>query len=358
MQFLLSAQQLEIQGAVQRYFDRALPGARLHEIADSDAGFDSRLWQGFAVIGGAGLLAAERYGGLGLELIDAAIVAEALGRAAAPLPFLGHQLAILALQLAGSEEQQARWLPHLADGSKIGAVAFRDSGGWQPGQWSLAGGAMLSGEKRHVLAADRADLIIVGTAGGMLCAVTAGAPGLTLMHENGVDRTRRMASLRFDGTPAEPLPRSTPEISARLRDAGLSLLAADAFGGGARCLEMAVEHAKTRMQFGVAIAQFQALKHQLANMAAEIEPARGLYWYAAHAFDHVPQQAPRAAALAKAHLADRYVQAARDAVEAHGGIGYTWEYDLQLWFKRAMFDSAWLGGSVEHRQRAADLAGW
>ena len=143
-----------------------------------------------------------------------------------------------------------------------------------------------------------------------------------------------------------------------MRDAGLVLLAADAFGGAQQLLEMSVEYAKTRQQFGVTIGSFQGLKHQLANVAVEIEPARGLYWYAAHAFDHVPDESERTAALAKAHLGQVYMQTARDAVEAHGGIGFTWECDVQIYFKRAMFDRAFLGAPSVHRERAAALAGW
>jgi alkylation response protein AidB-like acyl-CoA dehydrogenase len=143
-----------------------------------------------------------------------------------------------------------------------------------------------------------------------------------------------------------------------VRDAALVLLAADAFGGASRLVEASVEYARTREQFGVVIGQFQALKHQLADMALEVEPARGLYWYAAHAFDHVPEEAERSAALAKAHVTDVFMQVARDAVEAHGGLGFTWECDVQIWFKRAMFDRAFLGSPSLHRERAATLAGW
>lgn len=358
MNFLLSEDQREIQDAVRRYFSKALTSTRLHEIANSDSGFDFDLWRGLAEIGALGVLVPENHGGLGLNLIDAAIIAEALGHAAAPLPWLGHQLAIIALRLAGSEAQQARWLPSLASGECIGTVAFCDDGGWQPEQWTLESGATLSGIKRHVQGAYEADLIVVGTRDGTLAFVERGASGLTLSNEDGIDRTRRLASLAFSDTGCEPLARASLVVSQRLRDAALALLAADAFGGASRCLDMTVEYAKTRQQFGVVIGQFQALKHQLANMAVEIEPARGLYWYAAHAFDHLPDAAPRACALAKSHLADRFMQLARDAIEAHGGIGYTWEYDLHWWFKRAMFDSAWLGTSREHRARAAELGGW
>src|SRR6202012_4997780 len=144
----------------------------------------------------------------------------------------------------------------------------------------------------------------------------------------------------------------------RVLDAALVFLAADALGGAEQCLSMAVDYAKTREQFGVVIGQFQALKHQLANMALEVEPSRALVWYAAYAWDSQLPDTSRSAALTKAHLADRFVSVARAAVQAHGGIGYTWEYDLQLWFKRSLFDRAYLGAPSLHRERAAAMAGW
>jgi alkylation response protein AidB-like acyl-CoA dehydrogenase len=174
---------------------------------------------------------------------------------------------------------------------------------------------------------------------------------------DGVDRARRIAAVSFDGAACEALPEGEA-AAPRLRDAALILLAADAFGAGSRLADLSVEYAKTREQFGVTIGHFQALKHQLANMAIEMEPCRALYWYAAHAFDHVRDESERAAAIAKAHITDNAMQVARDAVEAHGGIGFTWECDVQLWFKRAMFDRAFLGVPSLHRERAAQLAGW
>ena len=164
-----------------------------------------------------------------------------------------------------------------------------------------------------------------------------------------------LATLELDGAPAELLGADTAQ---RVVDAGCVLLAADAFGAAHRLVRATAAYLQTRQQFGQALAQFQALKHQLANMALEVDPTRGLWWYAAHAFDHVPAEASRAAALAKAHITDRAQQAARDAVEAHGGIGFTWECDVHLWFKRVMFDRLWLGGPELHRERYAALEGW
>ena len=144
----------------------------------------------------------------------------------------------------------------------------------------------------------------------------------------------------------------------QLVDAGCVLLAADAFGAAHQIVRATAAYLQSRRQFGQPVAQFQAVKHQLANMALDIDPTRGLWWYAAHAFDHAPAEAPRAAALAKAHIAERAQQVARDAVEAHGGIGFTWECDVHIWFKRAMFDRLWLGPPELHRERFAALEGW
>ena len=148
------------------------------------------------------------------------------------------------------------------------------------------------------------------------------------------------------------------KASGRVRDAGLILLSADAYGGAARSLQMAVDYSNTREQFGVTLGHFQAIKHQLANMAIKVDPMRFMVWYSAHAFDHFPDESERSGALTKAHATSVFMQPARDTLEAHGGIGFTWECDVQILFKRAMFDRAFLGAPRVHRERAAVLAGW
>jgi len=356
MFFELTEDQLAFQDAVRKLLDSECDAQRLAKTFDG-SGFDEALWRELSGLGIAGLLVPDARGGSGLELLDAAVVAEVLGHAGCPGPFLGHTLATLALSLGGSKAQQAEWLPRLASGESIGTVTFCEGvGGWQPEQWQMASGDRLSGRKNHVLQADRAALIVVGTAGG-LALVDASQPGLRFDAVEGVDRGRRLFDVTFEGAVCQALGGGA-ELAARVRDAALVLLAADAFGGASRCLEMAVEYAKTREQFGRPIGEFQAVKHQLANVALEIEPARAMYWYAAYAQDHVRDEAARSAALVKAHLTDVFAQAARDAVEAHGGIGYTWEYPLHMWVKRSLFDRAYLGIPAVHRQRAADLAGW
>jgi len=356
--FGLSDEQQLLQASVAQFLAKENDATRLRARFDAEEALDAGLWRGMAELGLAGLAVPEAHGGAGVELLDAALVAETLGRAAAPGPFLGHTLAGLALALAGSPEQQRTWLPRLATGDALGTIAFAEEGGaWQPEEWRLTAGRTIGGTKLHVPNGAAADLFVVGLAGGGLGLALRAAGGVATEPFPGVDRTRRLDAVRFEGAPCEALPGGAA-AAGRVRDAGLVLLAADAFGGASRLVEMSVEYAKTREQFGVTIGHFQALKHQLANMALEVEPARALHWYAAHAFDHAPDDAPRAAALAKAHLTERFLQVARDAVEAHGGIGYTWECDVQIWFKRALFDRAFLGSPAAHRERAAALAGW
>jgi alkylation response protein AidB-like acyl-CoA dehydrogenase len=357
MNFAETEQQCVVNDALRRQLSETCAPAQVHAAIDAPDEYDVRLWQQLCEFGLPGLLVDAEHDGSELEMIDAAFAAEALGYHGAPVPFLAHTLAVLALKHGADAELAARWLPRLAAGEVLATVALLEDGeGWLPEQWTLeAGAGLLSGKKTMVEAGLGAELIVVGLKGGVLALVEAGAAGITRTALDGIDRTRRMATLEFDATPVTLL---APAAAQRVCDAALVLLAADAFGGARRALDMAVQYAGEREQFGVKIGQFQALKHALANMALEIEPCRGLYWYAAHAFDHLPAEASSSAALAKAHIAERFLQAARDAVEAHGGIGYTWEYDIHIWLKRAMFDFAWNGSPESHRVRYAHLVGW
>ena len=363
MDFDLSDEQRLLQETVSQFIENECPMARLRELFDDEVGYDPILWKGLAEMGLAGIHLPGEYGGSELEVLDLAVVAESLGAAAAPVPFLSHSLATQAILSGGSDEQKSRMLPSLASGEHLATVAFAEVEGlWLPDQWTLTApegktGA-ISGTKEIVEFGEQADYFVVGLAGGKMGVVDRTATGVEIQRVEGADRTRRIARVTFDGTPIEVLEESGEAASARVRDLGLVLLAADAFGGASKLVSMSVEYAKTREQFGVTIGHFQALKHQLANMAVEIEPTRALYWYAAHALDHEPEDAVRTAALAKSHLCDRYSQIARDATEAHGGIGYTWEGDTQIWFKRAMFDRVFLGTPRFHKDRIADLAGW
>ncbi|MGE5502242.1 MAG: acyl-CoA dehydrogenase family protein [Ignavibacteriales bacterium] len=356
MNFHLSDDQIALQDAVRRYVADASEAGVRRKTFESETGFDREFWDGLMGLGVGGLVVGEDHGGLGLPLIDAALVAEVLGEEAAPGPFLGHTLAALAIQLAGDAAQRAKWLPRLASGEAIGTVAFGEAGDrWTPDQWTVKLDSLgaLFGKKSNVLYPEFADLIVVGLEGGALAVVETADGGIESEALDGVDRTRRLSNVTFSDAHAEVLAGAAGAEA--VLDAALVLLSADAFGGASRVLRMTAEYAKTRQQFGGPIARFQGLKHQLANLASEVEPARGLYWYAAVAYDARPEARSRIAALAKSHLADRFAQAGRTGVELHGGIGYTWEYDLQIWVKRSMFDFAYFGQPSFHRRRAAAM---
>jgi alkylation response protein AidB-like acyl-CoA dehydrogenase len=270
-------------------------------------------------------------------------------------------MATVALAEGADEALQARWLPAIASGDAIVTVAWgEENGEWTPERLQTTATAnRLSGRKLMVPSALTADAIIVA-------ARDEGGPGLWLVERDGAgidvtplavnDLTRRLDAVTLSDAAAVRLPARA--ALQRVFDAGLVLTAADAYGGARRCLEMARSYALTREQFGQVIGAFQAVKHQLANMAADLEPSLALVWYAAHAFDHIQDQSTRHAALVKAHMSDLYDRVTRDATELHGGIGFTWEFDLHLWFRRAIFDRAFLGEANYHRERAAALAGW
>ena len=359
MDFGLSEEQLLLQQTVDRFLVEECPSTRLHEIFDGDEAVDESLWRGMIGLGLGGLTIPERHGGVGLGLIDLALVSETLGRRAAPGPFLGHALAGVAIALGGNEEQRGRWLPAMAAGRCLGTVALAEAGGrWDPAHWQArVDGGRVTGAKPWVPCASVADLLVVGVEGGGFALVERTAAGVEIAAVDGVDRTRRLDDVTLESARCEVLERGR-DVGARVRDAGLCLVAADAFGGATRCIEMAVDHAKTREQFGVTIGHFQAIKHRLATMSVEVEPSRALFWYAAHAWDAVPADRERAASLAKAHITDRFMQTARDAVEIHGGMGFTWEGDMQIWLKRAMFDRMFLGSPAAHRERVARVSGW
>lgn len=359
MHFGLDEQQKLLQQTVRAFVDGECPPARRRELFDAGEGHDPALWKGLAEIGIPGLAVPEELGGAGLELLELALVMEELGAGALPAPLLGHVLAGLAIQLGGSAEQQKRWLPGLASGECVATIALAEAGDrWEPEDWQLAlRDGSLSGAKRHVPIAGAVGLVVVGTEGGGFAVVEGGADGLRVESVEGIDRTRPIAALHFDGVAAEALADGA-KAAARVRDAALVLLAADALGAAWRLMHETCEYTKAREQFGRPLAGFQSVKHQLADMALEIEPCRGLLWYAAHAWDRMPDEAAHAAAIAKAHIGARACEVAREAVELHGGIGFTWECDVQVWLKRMLFDRAWAGTPEHHRARIAALGGW
>lgn len=356
MDFDLSAEQKMLQSSLSGLLADTVDPARLvqmdaAQVDELRAKVDAALFD----MGLAGILVGEADGGLGLDLLTLAVVAEELGRHAAPSCIVRNALAAWTLSQVGDEAQKERWLPGLLDGRLRAAFAVQDAAGWSPECWAEpASDAPL--RRRNVEGARDADILIVGLAGPRL-GVASREAVLIDDPRAPLDATRPVDDITVPAQAVEPL-QASGDLVERLRDAHLTLLAADAYGAGQRAFDMSVEYAKTRSQFDRLIGSFQGVKHQLANLAVEIHPARFLAWYAAHAWDSARQDAEYSSALAKAHVPDVAVRTARATVEAHGGIGYTWEYPLHLYLKRAMFDRVAWGGVEEHRARAASLAQW
>ena len=352
MRFHPSEEQIAIQDALRGTLADTLPSAKLHALIDGEADLDRPSWDALMALGLGGLMLPEDQGGSGLGLLDTAMVVEVLGEGGASGPVIPHLMTVLALARSKNEDAKAKILPGLVAGETIATLAF--GGNWLPESWDVSEDAGRgSGVVKFVPSAPSAGVFLVGLAGVRLALVEAGE-GVTVELHSSIDRTRRMAQVTFANSPAVLL---DTDVAAVI-DAGLVLTAADALGGAQKALDMSVAYAKERQQFGQPIGRFQGLKHQLATMALEVEPARALVWYAAYAFDAGLEDARRVAAIAKAHLTDRFVSVIRAAVAAHGGIGYTWEYDLSVWVRRSFYDRAFLGSPVAHRARAAELAGW
>ena len=354
MRFALSEDQTLLQDSLNRTLADLSPLERVRKFADGGEAAAPDIWAGLSELGLPGLLVPEEYGGLGLSLVEAALAAEALGRVVAPTPFLGSAvLAPLALTLAGTDEQKSRWLPKLAAGEAIAGVAISEPiAGAREDAGVTASGGRLTGKALFALDTPGADLLIVADrSGGLHLAQMAESAELM----GSIDATRRVAELIFKDTPAEPL--ASNQALERLRDAAWVMLAADTLGACQTMLDKAVAYAKERKQFGRTIGSFQAVKHLCAEMAAELEPARALVWYAAYAFDNAPDEAPLMAAHAKAHLSEIGRFIARTSTEVHGGIGMTDLLGLHYWFKRIGQNRQLLGGPERVRETAARLQG-
>jgi alkylation response protein AidB-like acyl-CoA dehydrogenase len=356
MYFDLTDEQKMLKESVDSYLADTSTDAAIAAYADAESPDFTTPWQGIVDMGLPSIVIPEAFGGMGMDLLTLAVVMESFGFYAAPSPLLQHSVVALAISLGGSDAQKQQWLPKLASGEIVATFAFAEAGvegQWEASAWKLSG-ETLSGSKTHVIAADQAELILVGLAGGKLALVEK-ANGVSVEALNSLDPSRRTFTVTFTNTPYEVL---EGDVAKQVRDAAIIGLAADANGAAQRALNLAVDYAKTRKQFDKLIGSFQGLKYQIVDVAVQQEPCRYLFWYAAHAFDAIPQDAEKFAALAKAHVTDVAVKVARMAVEAHGGIGFTWEYPLHYFLKRAMFDRAYLGLPAAHRERAAQLTGW
>jgi alkylation response protein AidB-like acyl-CoA dehydrogenase len=351
MDFGLSEEQRLLEESLRRYLGENAPTARVRAISKTADAHDDALWKSLAELGVPGVLVPPQHGGSGLGMLDAAVIARELGYAATPAPFLGSAvMAPVALLASPASRAAGEWLPRLARGEARIGVAAGDAVA------AARDGDRVSGRTLFALDAAGADAFLVASADGSLALVPRDASGLSIEALRTVDETRRLAALTLEGVAAAAW--LGPLARARMLEAGRIALAADVLGACDRMLAMAVAYAGQRKQFGRVIGSFQAVKHMCAEMVAALEPARALVWYAAHAFEAEPEQSELHALLAKAHLAEVGTMVAKTATEVHGGIGFTDEADLHLWFKRIALDRQLLGGPEQLRAAAARLQGW
>jgi alkylation response protein AidB-like acyl-CoA dehydrogenase len=332
MNFDLTDDQRAIQRTARDFLADAYKPEEVRRLAfDTPRGFEDAGWARICELGWPALLVAEEHGGLGLGVVELAVVQEELGAALAPSPFLSTVAAAAILAEAGSDEQRARWLPALAAGEARGAVAtLAEDGGWTA-----------------VPDADGADVFVVRD--GDAWALARGAEAEPV---EALDPTRRLWRVRaVDGL--DPLPAD----ASRATDTIAVALGAESVGVARRAMDMAVAYAKEREQFGRPIGAYQAISHVCAQMLLEVEGARSTVLYAAWALDHEPQSGPLAASMAKAYASDAGWRVPAAALQVHGGIGFTWEHDLHLWLKRGKANAYLWGDAREHRARVAGLIG-
>ena len=361
MEFDLTLEQRQFDDSLRGFLSDHLPMQRLRAAAEPGIGFDDDLWTRLVELGLHGLLVPERFGGAGLGVLDAVIAAEALGHAAAPVPFVGSiVMATLGFINSATEAQQNEYLPSITGGEIRFAVALPSLAGQTGGSSVRYDNGRLSGRVTGVADAGAATHFMIYLPDGHAAIVPADASGVSERMQRSIDRTRPVADVTFDAVAAERLDAANAPVAAahRVLDAGRIVLAADTLGAAQRMFDSAVAFAKDRVQFGRVIGSFQGLKYTLAECVTALAPCRAMVWYAAYAQDALPNEARLSACQTKAHLGDVGRDIARLATEVHGGIGFTDLLGLHYWFKRISFNRQMLGGPERCREEAAELQGW
>jgi len=358
MRFGLSKEQELIVNSIRQYLRENGSLERARVFAEEGESRADDVLAGLRDLDVSGIIIDEQYSGVGLSLVDAALVAEALGNHVTPAPYVANQVMVpIALAEAGSEEQKEKWLPMIAEGKTLAGAAVTEVISSREGAKVTLNGSTLNGKALFVLDFE-ADLYLVADENRALYLVDADASGLKRQLLTTIDKTRRVGELVFENVAADPLPGSSdPEVCAKIIDAGRIILAADTLGAAQSMLDQAVGYSKQREQFDRPIASFQAVKHMCAEMVANLEPCRSMMWYAAHAFDAIPEEARLTACLTKAHISDVGTFIAKTATEVHGGMGFTDEHGLHYWFKRIGANRQLLGGPTLVREEAARLQG-
>ena len=345
MHFAFTGEQAMIAETARGFFVDNATSQRTR-LAMADEGIDRALWSAFCgELGLSGIGLPEDFGGAGLGMVEFAIVAEAAGARVAALPLLGLATAARAIAEGGSAAQRAEWLPKLVSGE---AIAVNSS---NP-DLTEAGGR-LTGRVRLVPHGGIADLFVLRNREASWL-VRADAPGVAVHSHTTMDQTRPMATITLDNTPCDPLPDYAAGLAAS-REGGWICLAAEALGGAQEALDRTVAFSLERVQFGRRIGSFQAYKHRLADLMVDVEQARSAVYWAACAVDEGSDEAALALHAAKSFAADTVFKCAANMIQLHGGIGFTWEHDAHLFFKRARSVQTMMGGSEWHRERIAAM---
>lgn len=368
MTFTPSPDAEELRTVVRGFLEKRSGEADVRRLMETDTGYDPSVWrQAAEELGLPGLLVPERWGGSDASMIELGVVFEEMGRALFCAPFFGTAaLAVNTLLCLADDAANGAYLPGIAAGGTIATLAW---GGADPlastisaepassdgsDGWRLTGGAEL------VVDGGTADLLlVVARAGDQLgvFAVAGDADGLTRNPLTPLDLTRKLAACEFTGTPARAVgsPGEVRESLAEALDRAVLLLACEQLGGSARVLEMSVEYANTRVQFGRKIGSFQAIKHRCADMLVDVESARSAAYHGIWTAVHEPAELAVAASLAGSVCSEVYTRVALDNIQNHGGIGFTWEHPAHLYLKRAKSSQLFLGSPTTHRSRLATL---
>lgn len=359
-----------IRSTARQFLTDRLDLEVVRELMMSEDGLEQGLWKEIADLGWTGLAIDENHGGAGLGFVELSVILEEMGRLLTPGPFFASSvLATTAIDESATEEQKASLLPPLASGEMIATLALFE----KPRDWGLTridtmasrdgDSWVIDGAKQYVLDGHLADQIVVAarTNGGVgLFVVSTADSGVGVTQTPALDPTRRQAEITFDSVRVDDtalLGGATANAALRKTMAlGTVALAAEQVGGAQRCLDMSVEHAKTRYQFGRAIGSFQAVKHRCAEMLLRVEHAKSAAYHAARVADD-PDELMIAAPLAGTVCSDAYLWVAGETIQIHGGIGFTWEHDAHMYLKRAKSSSLLLGDPRHHRARLGDALG-
>ena len=370
MNFAFTEEQEELRKTVRSFLESKSPESAVREQMDTAAGFDPAVWkQAGEQLGLQGLHIPEQYGGSGYSYVELGIVLEEMGRSLLCAPFFSTVvLAANTLIHSGDEAAKKQYLPGIASGETIATLAFTEPSG----KWDQAGitlpatksgdGYTLTGTKMFVIDGNTAGLIIVAARtenGVSLFAVDGDAAGLTRTNLSTMDQTRKQSKLEFANTPATLIGAEGKgwDVIGTVLDLAAVGLAAEQVGGAQKVLEMAVEYAKVRVQFGRPIGSFQAIKHKCADMLLEVESAKSAAYYGMWCASEMNDELPSVASLAKAYCSEAYFHATAENIQIHGGIGFTWEHPAHLYFKRAKSSELLFGDPTYHRELLAQRIG-